>query len=78
MSKFTGGPRPHLALSEAGVIGVMVLIVAVLVITGVKPLTAVLITGCAGLAGAVIVWACTTGKLLGLLRSAWAELPASS
>jgi hypothetical protein len=69
-------PRPSL-LPEAVIITVTVLFVTVLVLTGTKPTDAVLVVGCAGLTGALVVRACTTSRLTALVRPAWAELQAT-
>ncbi|CAK7288434.1 hypothetical protein [Streptomyces misionensis] len=70
-------PRPRPSGPEAAIIAVMVLFVAVLILKGMKPVTAVLVVGCAGLFGAVVARACTTGRLTALLRPALVELRAT-
>lgn len=71
------GPRPRLNVPEAIVITVMVLVVAVLAVEGVKPAVAVLVVGCVGLSGTVVVRCCPTGRLTALLRLVRAALQAS-
>ncbi|MGC2996989.1 hypothetical protein ACPF8X_00885 [Streptomyces sp. G35A] len=68
--------RRRPGLLEA-VITVMVLFVTVLVLKGMKPADAVLVVGCAGLTGVVVLRACITSRLTALLRPAWAELQAA-
>ncbi|NEA46824.1 hypothetical protein [Streptomyces sp. SID10815] len=70
-------PRPRPSGPEAAITTVVVLFVTVLVLTGMKPATAVLVVGCAALVGAAVARACTTGRLTALLRPALVEVRAT-
>ncbi|MGW3341352.1 hypothetical protein ACWDCL_28205 [Streptomyces sp. NPDC001009] len=70
--------RPRPSGPDAVIIAVVVLFVTVLILTGTKPAGAVLIVGCSGLLGAVVVRACTTGRLTALLRPALIDVRATS
>ncbi|HWU06972.1 MAG TPA: hypothetical protein VN520_11405 [Streptomyces sp.] len=71
-------PRACPSGPEAIIITVVVLFVTVLILTGTKPVTAVLVTGGAGLFGALVVRVCTTSKLTAFLRPALVELRTTS
>lgn len=77
MSNTTVPPRPRPSGAEAVIIAVVVLFVTVLILTGAKSVTAVLVIGCAGLVGALVARACTTAMLTALLRPALVELRAT-
>lgn len=70
-------PRMRPSGPDAAIIAIMVVFVTVLILTGMKPVTAVLVTGCAGLFGAVVARACTTAHLTALLRPALVDLRAN-
>ncbi|GAA2500428.1 hypothetical protein GCM10010406_41160 [Streptomyces thermolineatus] len=74
MSSNMGGLRPRLNFPEATSITVVVVITAVLVLRGLKPVEAVLLIGGAGLVGATVVRLCVAGALTALLRPATAVL----
>ncbi|WEH44011.1 hypothetical protein [Streptomyces sp. AM 2-1-1] len=71
-------PKARPSGPEAVIITVVVLFVTVLILTGMKPVNALLVTGSAGIFGALAVRACTTTKLSALLRPAMVELRAAS
>lgn len=77
MSNTIVPPRPRPSGPEAVIIAVVVLFVTVLILTGAKPVTAVLVIGCAGLFGALVARACTTARPTALLRPALVELRAT-
>lgn len=63
MTRSVVPPRALLNWPEAVVITVVVLVVTVLFLSGTKPVTAVFVTGSAGLIGALVARAATTAKL---------------
>jgi hypothetical protein len=69
--------RPRPGLPEAVITTVTVLFMTALVLKDMRPADAVLVVGCVGLTGVVVLRACTTSRLTALLRPAWAELQAA-
>ncbi|MFF1405110.1 hypothetical protein [Streptomyces sp. NPDC058294] len=69
---------PRLGGPAAIVIVLLIVITGVLVVTGMPPMTALVLTSCAGVAGAMSVRAATAGSLTVLVHRALLAVQASA